>query len=275
MQSNSKAIISKFFFFILLSTFLLTNCTDKTDELKPEVAQDRQSDALTISEFPISGEAPGEEQTEPSTEERFYPEAILSNGRTSAYGVTDYVDFNDKIGLLILPEYARNTFALSPYYIQNVGNAWIHVKENNETRYREAFRSNYGHYHLGYENFEPCIMSSGNFGKPSGSNCVNFDPTLEPRSLHTHAGDHWIKIYAYDYDSDSRIFDLLEIKVTNGPIQLWFKKSGGGWWYWNSLGNGKWNLSNYCTDITEVLISSTNNATSIGFDDLKVKVPYY
>lgn len=208
-------------------------------------------------------------------EERFYPKMELSNARTSAFGVSDYVDFNDQMALTILPDNAKNTFAVWPYYIQQVGNAWVHVKENNETRYNSNFRSNYQHYHLGYENFNPCFQSNGQFGKPSGSNCVNFNPIYEPRELHTHAGDHWIKIYAYDYNVDSRVFDLLQIKVLDKPIQLWFKKENGGWYYWSSLGKNTWNLSNYCKSITEVLISSADGISSVSIDNVKVKVPYY
>jgi hypothetical protein len=99
------------------------------------------------------------------------------------------------------------------------------------------------------------------------------NPEREPRSLATHYGDEWIKIYAYDYTHPSRVFDLLSIRVTSGPIQLWFKKQGGGWYYWSSLGVGNWNLSAYTTGISEVLISGTGSL-SIGFDDVQIRVPY-
>jgi hypothetical protein len=155
-----------------------------------------------------------------------------------------------------------------------VGNAWIHVKENNDTNYDPGFRRDYRHYHLGYQNFEPCFQSDGNFGKPSGSSCLPFNPVLEPRTLATHYGNQWIKIYAYDYTNPSRVFDLLDIDVTRGPIQLWFKQASGGWFYWSSLATGRWDTSAYTQGITEVLIAGTGTQ-SIGIGALQVTVPYY
>ncbi|MEM1137744.1 MAG: hypothetical protein AAGI07_18035 [Bacteroidota bacterium] len=274
MKTFRETFILRSFYYLLLSILLFVNCTEKTDGILPIVEDEgKLTDVIQIAEIPELSEAPKTESDQETTKGLFFPEEDLSDARTAAYGTTNYVDFNDQMALSIIPDNAKNTFTYWPFYIQKVGNAWVHVKENNELKYREAFRSNYQHYHLGYENFEPCVDQNFNFKKPVGNNCINFDPTLEPRKLSTHYGDHWIKVYAYDYDSPSRVFDLLEIEVTKGPIQLWFKKSEGGWYNWSSLGVGRWNLSNYCIEITEVLISGIDHS-SVGFDDLKIKVPY-
>lgn len=276
MKKRSKSTLMKVFTMIL-SLSLLLSCSEESKDMVPETNQDNPQEEMTkIAVAPDITEAPASEEVQEDISNLRFPESKKksANARTTAAGVTDYVDFNDQMALTIVPDNAKNTFTFWPYYIQQVGNAWIHVKENNGSGYNTAFTSNYQHYHLSYQNFTPCFTSGGEFGKPSGNACVNFNPIQQPRTVNTHHGSQWIKIYAYDYDSPKRTFDLLGIKVTNGPIQLWFKKEGGGWWRWSSLGEGTWNLSAYSTEITEILIGGTSSS-SFGFDNVKVKVPYY
>ena len=255
---------------LALSASLFLSCTEESEEMQPVSTTDPVTSALAA---PVATEAPASGQTQENTEALQFPGSSSIRARTSAYGVTDYVDFNDELALQIIPDQAAYTFATSPFYIQGVGNAWIHVKENNGAGYNPAYTSNYQHYHLGYEKGPFCITSNGKAGVEVGGNCVAVNPVEEPRSLATHHGSQWIKIYAYDGGNPERVFDLLGIKVTDGPLQLWFKKKNGGWWRWSSLGVGTWNLSAYSTEITQVLISGTGSS-SIGFDDVKVKVPY-
>lgn len=264
-------------FLMALSASLLISCTEESEDVAPAITPDiQEEEVVNMAAAPFDAEAPATDETHEDISKLRFPETKSKspNAKMVAAGVTDYVDFNDQMALTIIPDQAKSTFATSPFYIQQVGNAWIHVKENNGAGYNPAFTSSYNHYHLSYQNFAPCITSGGQFGKPSGSSCVNINPVLEPRKLDTHYGNQWIKIYAYDYDSPQRTFDLLGIKVTNGPIQLWFKKKSGGWLKWSSLGTGTWNLSAYSTEITQVLIAGTGSS-SIGFDNVKVKVPYY
>lgn len=262
---------------VALSATLLVSCSEESEELAPEKLSDTQNEEIVhMATAPLDVEAPASEEVYENTSNLRFPDnkSNPANAKTNSYGVTDYVDFNDEMALTIIPDQAKNTFATSPFYIQKVGNAWIHVKENNGAGYNPAFVSNYNHYHLSYQNFTPCFTSDGQFGKPWGGSCLNINPVKEARRLDTHDGSQWIKFYAYDYDNPKRTFDLLGITVNNGPIQLWFKKKNGGWWKWSSLGTGTWNLSAYSTEITEVLISGTSSS-SIGFDNVKVKVPYY
>jgi len=253
------------------SLLLLTNCSKETEKIAPQT--DRPEEIATVVSAPVNKAAPLSREEKETLSMQYFPKGNQPTAGARTASATDYVDFNDQMALTIIPDQAKYTFATSPFYIQQVGTAWIHVKENNGANYNANFRSNYGHYHLSYENFVPCFQNGG-VGKPSGNNCIPVNPVLEPRRLDTHYGNEWIKIYAYDYDSPQRVFDLLSIKVTNGPIQLWFKKNGGGWWYWSSLGTGTWNTSAYSTGITEVLISGTGTQ-SIGFDNVQVRVPYY
>ncbi|WP_020532905.1 hypothetical protein [Flexithrix dorotheae] len=259
-----------------LFIMIFTNCTKETEEeIAPEEHLQVTEDAKAVEIAPTESTEPKNDLLTTEPDNLVFPDNGNSNARISSYGPTDYVDFHDKMALTIIPDNARNTFTFWPYYIQKIGTGWVHVKENDGANYNEGFRSEYNHYHLTYQHFEPCFLSSGNFGKPSGSSCLNFDPTLQNRELFTHSGDHWIKVYVYDYENPSRKFDLLEIKVVKGPIQLWFKEASGGWKYWQSLGVGRWNLSNYCKNIKEVLISGQQDFSPIGIDDLKIKVPYY
>ena len=231
-------------------------------------------EAVPIKSIPVAAESPALNNKLEETGAPLFPNKPFASASTTAIGTTDYVDFDDEMALTILPDYAASTFAYAPFYIQHVGSAWVHVKENNSGNYKPAFKSDYGHFHLSYQNFDPCI-TNGKFGKPSGGGCVSINPVKEPRKLNTHDGFEWIKIYAYDYSSSSRVFDLLGIKVTKGPIQLWFRKSNGDWYHWSSMEVGTWNLSAYSTSIKEVLISSTGNNGPIGFDNVKVLVPNF
>ena len=256
---------------LALSASLFARCTQENEDLLPQPVSDVKQEVVSQVSTPVAGEAPTSGEVSENPDAFRFPEPATSlNARTTSAGVTDYVDFDDELALTIIPDQAKYTFATAPFYIQSVGNAWVHVKENNGPGYFPAFTSNYKHYHLSYPF---CIRPDGQAGKTVGDNCVAVNPVKEPRNVDTHDGSQWIKIYAYDYNTPERVFDLLEIKVTNGPLQLWFKKKSGGWWHWSSLGIGTWNLSSYCTEITQVLIAGSGTS-SIGFDDVKVKMPY-
>ena len=270
MKHTIKKSVKPVILLCLVISFLFS-CKKEKEEV---VLQPPAEEAISINSSPVEAESPvlGNEVEE--TGALLFPETPFTSAGTTTLGTTDYVDFDDEMALTIIPDYAASTFATAPFYIQQLGSAWVHVKENNNGNYKTAFKSNYGHYHLSYQNFNPCITQNGQFGKPVQGGCASIDPKKEPRVLNTHDGYQWIKIYAYDYSSPSRVFDLLGIKVTKGPIQLWFKKSNGGWYHWSSIATGTWNLSAYSTSITEVLISSTGNTGSIGFDNVKVLMPY-
>ncbi|MEM6843047.1 MAG: hypothetical protein AAF632_12535 [Bacteroidota bacterium] len=274
-QHPSLSLLSTIVFALII---LVASCSQESDTITPQELPDSSGKELSLSvQAPTAAQSPVLSQTHEVTDLLPFPGKSSSSfsARTDGYGVTDYVDFNDEMALMIIPDQAKFTFAPAPYYIQKVGNAWVHVKENSGPGYNPAFTSDYKHYHLSYSG-EFCITPNGKPGKMVNGNCVEIsNPTKEPRSLDTHAEDQWIKIYAYDYNSSQRVFDLLSIKITNGPVQLWFKKKNGGWLRWSSLGAGTWNLSSYCTDITQVLISASNGTYgSVGFDNVKVKMPY-
>ena len=257
---------------IYLVTNFLIGCKK---EKEAPASQPVNEASIAIDSAPVAAESPALDNTTEEISGRLFPKSALANGKTTEYGTTDFVDFDDETALTLLPGYAAQTFATAPFYIQKVGTAWVRVRENNSGNYKPAFMSDYEHYHLSYQNFEPCLKPDGKFGKPIFNVCTPFDPVKEPRVLNTHAGDHWIKIHAYDYSTTSRVFDMLSIQVTHGPIQLWFKKSNGEWWHWGSIATGTRNFGTWCTSITEVLISSTGNQGPVGFDNVKVFVPTF
>ncbi len=272
-----KSKVIPFGLSLVLTVSFLYSCSQENEKVSPQAPAEEDKVVLTIGDA-VAADSPTLGELEEETSNLPFPQQSSPNGRTAYGGVTDFVDFNDEMALSIIPEQARNVFTNWPFYIQQVGNAWIHVRENNIGNYNPNFMSYEGHYHLSYQNFIPCVRldQGGDLGKPygSGNGCISINPTQEPRTLDTHDGNQWIKIYAYDYDSPSRVFDLLGIKVTNGPIQIWYRKASGKWYYWRSVGEGTWNLSAKSTGVTQVLISSATGGT-VGFDNVKVHVPLY
>lgn len=272
-MNTSKSII-QFSLSAALSVSLFVSCSKETETLAPQPVEPSEEATKIIGDAEPAA-PPAFSDVEEDTNSLPFPIQSSFSARATTGGITDYVDFNDETSLSYLPDYAISNVAVFPFYIQKVGNAWIHVKENNTGNYNPEFMSNYGHYHLGYERFVPC-PDNGTWGKPVryGDGCIPFDPLKQPRRLATHDGHQWIKIYAYDYNNSSRVFDLLGITVLNGPVQIWYRKADGKWYNWHNVGEAKWNLSAKSTGVTQVLISSASGG-SVTFDDIKVRVPAY
>ncbi len=258
---------------VLATVLLLGSCAPDREKVAPAPAGEAAGTERTAPQpgavpSPLSGVAAEELGKLP------FPEGTAAAGRT-AYGETGFVHFNDTMALFVLPQKAALTYASWPFYIQKVGSAWINVKENNGAEYQEAFRSNYGHYLLPFQNFLPCVINNGtfSFGKPAGSSCLPISPAQEPRKLSTHYADQWIKIFAYDKLNPKRVFDLAGLSIMNGPIQLWFRDKQGAWKAWKNLPAGKW-TTNEANGITEVLIGSAGNKT-FTIDNIQLRVPAY
>jgi len=183
------------------------------------------------------------------------------------------IGLNDSSSLLIIPDQAKFTFASFPFYIQQCGDGWVHVKENDRGRYGQAWGSDYGHYHLVYERGEFCLTPGGQSGIMSGSSCVAVNPLHEPRFVGSHQGDQWIRAYTYSRGLPEMLFSLKEIKVKAGAgIRLYFRRSTGEWRVWNRLPPGWWNLSE-AANIKEILIRGADGGTPYFFDDMLVSVP--
>jgi hypothetical protein len=128
----------------------------------------------------------------------------------------------------------------------------------------------YGHIHLVFDSpslLTPCFVDPGDgpgagFGRNVGDDCVAADWIHEPRTLGTHGKDHWIKIWMEDrVTHQPRVFDMPIIRVTGTePIQFWFRKSNGSWWYWSNLAPNPWLVGGWVFDVTEVRIRGAQAA---------------
>jgi hypothetical protein len=143
----------------------------------------------------------------------------------------------------------------------------------------EAPLGTYGHIHLMFEDSsltcfaDPDGLGSG-FGRGTFASCTAADWRHEPRFVAGHTADHMIKVWIEDRVShDPRIFDIASIRV-RGPAaaEIWFQKDDGSWWFWSSLGPGKWNLSDYTFDIRALYVkAAAGSGTSVSFDNVIVR----
>jgi hypothetical protein len=128
----------------------------------------------------------------------------------------------------------------------------------------------YGHIHLTFQSPSlraPCFVDPGDgygagYGRRVGDNCMAADWIHEPRELGTHGKDHWIKIWMEDRVTHTpRVFDMPVIRVVGTePIQFWFRRTDGSWWYWSSLAPNPWLVGSWVRDVTEVRIRGAQAA---------------
>ncbi|MGH7696496.1 MAG: hypothetical protein ACRENH_16030 [Gemmatimonadaceae bacterium] len=136
-----------------------------------------------------------------------------------------------------------------------------------------------GHFHLPFEDESiACAFAEAGgitgFGKDDGNGgCVAVDWDHEPRFLLSHVQDQWIKVWMEDASSHQpRAFDARRVSVSAGhPIQLWFRKQDGTWWFWNQLNGAKnWKVEQWAKDVMEVRIRGTNS----GFGSYGIRTVY-
>jgi hypothetical protein len=249
------------------------NMEDHEHEMAGERLHERET-AQPLRRKPRKATAMELRELQPTPdEESTVPEVPLPprpHGAHKLYGATCTIAFRDQTALTILPDNARFTFATPPWYIEGCGGGWFHLLENS-TRYQEAFRSSYGHYHLGWDGF--CLVpSSGKPGKMNGGTCVEVDPVRQDRFVNPHQPDEWLRGYVYKRGVPELSFDLLEIRVRNAPVQVWVRKTAGNWLTYN-LAVGYWALQQ-ADDIREILISGQRGSGIWEIDDVKIRVPW-
>lgn len=158
--------------------------------------------------------------------------------------------FDDPAVLGALPDQAAYTFA--PNYRMSCSPHFLNVEPMNVV----------GHFHLSFEDPNISCLADGGLGKLNSNNeCIAVDWDNEPRVLHTHLQEQWIKIWMEDASTQQpRAFDLRRIHVGAGPsIQLWFRTQDGSWWFWNELEGGEnWKVEQWSKDVMEVRIRGTN-----------------
>ena len=145
---------------------------------------------------------------------------------------------------------------------------------------QEAPLGRYNHFHLMFEDASlTCFADSGDglgagFGREAGSGCVAADWKEEPRFAAGHEATHFMRVWVEDRVShEPRSFDIASIRIL-GPAdgQVWFKKTDNSWWYWPRLGPGRWNLSAWTWDITDLYVRAADGeGTSVAFDNVVVR----
>ena len=268
---------------MILSSLVLMQCQPEENEIVPHNHHDHEQEHPKIVSIPTrdlpemafpepeATSSPIIDDTQLNEAHRIFPAPQSANGnaRTQAF---EFVSFDHPSALDLMPDDAKYTFASAPFYIQPVNNVWFHVKENNGGGYNPDFTSSYGHYHLGYQTFVPNInWNNGTVWKLINGQPIYVQPLLEPRTLSSHWGDQWIKIYAYDYNSSHIPFEFWGIKVINGPVQVWMQAPDGTWSKWSSLGEATWSFD-YARNVKQILISGVSY-DSFTIDNIKVKMP--
>ncbi|UCE88820.1 MAG: hypothetical protein JSW10_10925 [Pseudomonadota bacterium] len=145
---------------------------------------------------------------------------------------------------------------------------------------QEAPLGKYNHFHLMFEDPSlTCFADNGDglgagYGRDTGGGCVAADWKNEPRFAAGHEPKHFMRLWVEDrVTHQPRMFDVASIRI-RGPAdgEVWFRKLDGSWWYWPRLGPGRWNLSAWTWEITDLYVRASNGeGTSVSFDDVVVR----
>lgn len=120
------------------------------------------------------------------------------------------VDFSDHDALALLPDAAKTTFAISPWWFQACnGVSHAVVRPIGED-----------HFHLGYENphISVCEVSPNVFDYgvlADDGTCTAIDPSQEARSLYPHLGKRTTHLYVWD-GLRKQPFRLNSVRVEGG-----------------------------------------------------------
>jgi hypothetical protein len=157
----------------------------------------------------------------------------------------------------------------------------------------------YSHFHMFFDNptidvlandgNPVCFCSNGDgFGAGYGfrvnGTCSNSCPNwgVENRNVVTaHDASAWVKIWYEDTSTHQpRVFDVPYIQISDTPgwndatgtwdpavpMELWFQKTDGSWWFWPSLaptGSGwSWDISGDANDMIQMQFKSAAGAGS-------------
>lgn len=230
------------------SILLLTGCEDTSVENPNDPDEMLTRPPVTIEQV---NEATPIESSEAKIAEKVSPATSEENARTN--GSTTYINFQDKQACTWNPNICNNTFVTWPGYIQNTGyNEWGYAWMSNGPGTNFISYGTGDHYHI-----------------------VGLSmPDVQPNPAHTAMfGDDWFAFYMQRNGTGRINFDLTQIKVNGDvPITLWFKAANGSWWYWPSLGPGRWNLPG-AANIQEFHIraASRNPSDKYSIDDIRVK----
>ena len=239
---------------LLCAALLIAGCEDATiQESENSTAPiDPSQPPTAINQSEVSA---ANRITENDPELNVAHEVSPAVGEASARlsGATTMVHFGDETACTWNPNICDNTFVTWPGYIQNTGyNEWGYAWMSNGPRTNFISYGTGSHYHIAGFLF----------------------PDTEPNPKHTAMfGSDWFAFYMQRSGTGRINFDLTQIKV-NGtvPITLWFKAANGSWWYWPSIGPGRWNLPG-AANIQEFHVRAASGASGdkYSIDDIRVK----
>jgi hypothetical protein len=125
----------------------------------------------------------------------------------------------------------------------------------------------HAHFHLSMKTGIECytLPDPGDglgrgFGRLVEWKCTHVDWAKTPRILSSHDLNQWIKVWVSDAENHApTYFDMESIRVLpDTPIQLWFRKRDGTWWFWPELKAGyTWIIREWAHDVSEVRLRGT------------------
>lgn len=165
-------------------------------------------------------------------------------------------------------------YAGSPNYQQcpaplpntDTGSCWMHRKTCVSGRFFSSFiQGGTNHYHMGYKDSTVgpptgCFTSPGGLsGRKVNGSCVAVNPVAEQRQLSAMFATDWIEIAQKNFSGGYIPFDFKTINIAGTRnIQLWFQKTDGTVWGWNSLPPANTNINS--GPVTAVWISGDNSS---------------
>lgn len=201
------------------------------------------------------------------------------------------IDFDDPFSLSRLYRDARDTFAVNSESIFNSSNEFQGIEQCDMSdgglcQYyyqfcgRGFFRVDpleYGHYHLGGDNWDCYDGSVGGMGTLQGNTCVTPSNYAQvPRTLSSHASDHRIEIWQATADFNEGTerceFDFMSLRILGTtPVRVEIVKSGVTY-VWNSINPGHWDFSSWGEGALYVrLRAASGEVGPIQIDDIRTR----
>lgn len=226
--------------------------------------------------------------------------ATLAMSSRASAATTCSIDFGNYSALKALPDNAAgNTFAVAPFY--------THPCTGGSFTLSEGPGSNYGHYHLSFENAcINCFASNGYFGlnrscAGTGTGCDVIDPASYPRYVQGHQSDMQFQLVGQPnpgtwcagdgcLSTIGRVYrplsifarDATPMKVTVMTFRLIPISTPSGWItipvksavvYDNLTGPAFWTIGNNQVYTDQILMTKATNSTSgsvISFDNILI-----
>ena len=212
-------------------------------------------------------------------------EARSLTGSSAHGGWSCEVDFDDDAAIALLPSFAIDTFAYSPWWNQSCSGNYARVAPTDDH-----------HFHLGYADpdVSTCLDADNPYDTPvgawsKGDDCAPLDPLTEPRGYvlpHTPWNHLRLdRIDGYGSDYTPRPFTLERVRVVNAAAKVCYRMPPQGPWEaaapagpfdepglvycWAALDPGYWDLSDWTVGTVGVTFTEGEDAIW-GVDDIRM-----